>query len=87
MDYVQENALKKKTFESLHAQNEYLAHWESAVADTRIHGTTKKHVGELFRSMERPALQSLPGERFSSFHEGKRRVSRDGHVEVAKSYY
>lgn len=85
--YVQSNGLRGKTFDSLAAQNEHLRHWERTVADTRIHGTTKKHVGQLFETVERPALLPLPRERFPFFEEGKRRVSRDGHIEVKRSYY
>ena len=57
------------------------------MADTRIHGTIRKQVGKLFQEVERAALQPLPVERFPFFHEGKRIVHRDGHVEVAKAYY
>jgi len=85
--YAQDNALSGRSFASLEAENQHLAHWEATVADTRIHGTTKKHVGKQFLEVERPALQPLPPERFPFFHEGRRRVSRDGHVEVAKAYY
>jgi transposase len=85
--YVKNNALKARTFGSLQEQNEYLARWEASVADTRIHGTTRQHVGKVFREAERPALQPLPLERFEMFQEAPRKVSRDGHVEVAKSYY
>lgn len=87
VDYAQENALRGKTFESLAAQNEHLRHWEKTVADTRIHGTTKKHVGKLFEGFERGALSPLPASRFPYYHEGRRKVSRDGHVEVERSYY
>lgn len=85
--YVQGNALKARKFASLAEQNDHLAHWEATVADTRIHGTTRQHVGRVFRESERHALQPLPRERFPSFHESPRKVSRDGHVEVAKAYY
>ncbi|MCZ2075705.1 MAG: IS21 family transposase [Bryobacterales bacterium] len=85
--YVQSNALKARQFSSLQAENEYLARWEATVADTRIHGTTRQHVGRVFREIERAALQPLPRERFPSFQEAPRKVSRDGHVEVAKAYY
>ena len=64
VDYVQENALKGRTFSSLREQNEHLLNWESVVADTRIHGTTKKQVLKVFEEHERPALQPLPLERF-----------------------
>ena len=85
--YVKSNSLKARTFGNLADQNEHLAHWEESVADTRIHGTTRKHVGRLFVEVERPALRPLPLERFPFFHEAQRKVSRDGHVEVARAYY
>jgi len=74
-------------FTSLDQQNRHLLHWETAVADTRIHGTTRKQVGKLFEEIEKPALGALPVDRFPFFEEGQRSVHRDGHVEVAKAYY
>ena len=47
--YAQDNALKGRTFSSLQEQNEHLSQWEANVADTRIHGTTKRQVGKVFR--------------------------------------
>lgn len=87
IDYVQENALKGRTFPSLDAQNQFLQHWEQTVADTRLHGTTRQQVGKVFTEVERPALLPLPLERFPCFQEGQRQVHRDGHVEVARAYY
>jgi transposase len=85
--YVKNNSLKGRTFKSLEEENRHLARWEETVADTRIHGTTKRQVRQLFENVERAALQPLPVERFPFFHEGRRKVNRDGHVEVAKAYY
>jgi transposase len=85
--YVKGNGLKARAFQSLDDENRHLAAWEANVADTRIHGTTRRHVGQLFREVERPALQPLPVEHFPCFQEGQRIVSRDGHIEVAKAYY
>ena len=85
--YVQGNGLKGHRFDSLEAQNRHLAHWERTIADTRIHGTTRRQVGRMFDEFERPALRPLPRERFPFFQEAQRIVSRDGHVEVAKAYY
>jgi transposase len=85
--YVKNNGLKGRTFSSLQEENAYLLDWETTVADTRIHGTTKKQVGKLFEEVERSALLPLPVERFPFFHEAQRRVHRDGHVEVDKAYY
>ena len=85
--YVKGNALKGHTFTSLEEQNRHLLNWETTVADTRIHGTTRQQVGKVFLEVERPALQSLPRERFPFFHESQRTVHRDGHVEVDRAYY
>jgi len=85
--YVKSNALKGRTFVSLEEQNRHLLHWERSVADTRIHGTTRKQVGKIFEEVERGALKPLPPDRFPFFHEAERKVHRDGHVEVEKAYY
>ena len=87
VDYVQNNALKGRVFDSLDEENRHLIDWETSVADTRIHGTTCKQVGRVFQEVERATLKPLPLERFPFFHEGQRTVHRDGHVEVDKSYY
>jgi hypothetical protein len=41
----------------------------------------------LFEEVEKAALGPLPRERFPFFEEGKRRVSRDGHLEIQRSFY
>lgn len=85
--YVKNNALKGRRFSCLEEENAHLIHWEATVADTRIHGTTRCQVGKVFEEVERAALRPLPRERFASFHEARRIVGRDGHVEVEKAYY
>jgi hypothetical protein len=87
IDYVQENALKGRIFTSLEEQNHFLQDWEQTVADTRLHGTTRRQVGAHFAAVERAALQPLPSERFPCFQEARRVVHRDGHVEVERAYY
>ena len=87
VDYVQENALRGRSFDTLEEQNRFLLNWESTVADTRMHGTTRKQVGKHFTEVERSALMRLPAERFPCFKESRRTVHRDGHVEVEKAYY
>lgn len=44
-------------------------------------------MGKRFAEVERPALSPLAADRFPSYHEGRRKVNRDGHIEVAKAYY
>jgi transposase len=87
VDYVQENALRGRTFASLEEQNRFLRDWELTVADTRVHGTTRRHVGKQFHDVERAALLPLPPDPFPSFREARRTVHRDGHVEVEHAYY
>lgn len=87
VDYVQENALAGKQFGSLAGQNLHLAHWEATVADTRIHGTTRRQVGKHFLEAEKPALRPLPASLFPCFREAPRKVHRDGYVEIDKAYY
>lgn len=69
------------------AEGKLLDRWKQSIADTRIHGTTRQHVGQLFVEVEQPALRPLPLERFPFFHEAQRKVSRGGHIEVARAYY
>jgi transposase len=87
VDYVQENCVKGMTFESLTLQNQHIEQWERSIADTRIHGTTKKHVGKQFLEIEKGLLSPLPKEHFPLYEEGIRKVSRDGHIEVKGSFY
>jgi transposase len=85
--YVQDNALKGRTFACLDEQNRFLANWEETIADRRIHGTTRRQVGALFAEVERSALQPLPVDHFPCFEEAQRTVSRDGHIEVKHAFY
>lgn len=84
--YAQDNALKGRTFKSLAEQNAHLRDWELNVADKRIHGTTRRQVQQMFEE-EKPHLSALPPDLFPAFQEGRRKVHRDGHVEIAKAYY
>ena len=87
VDYVQDNALKGKRFESIDEQNTHLRNWNNTWASTRIHGTTKRQVSAMF-SAEQPALQSLPEKSFAYFKVGDRKVNAlDSHIEVAGAFY
>lgn len=52
--YVKNNGLKGHEFTSLDAENNHLLEWEDRVADTRLHGTTKRQVRQHFEEIERP---------------------------------
>jgi transposase len=85
--YAQNNALPGRSFESLSAQNLFLLEWESGVADTRIHGTTRQQVIKIFNECERPQLLPLPASLFPRFEEAPRTVHRDGYIELQRAYY
>ena len=85
--YAQNNALKGRTFHSLAEQNQFLLEWESGVADTRIHGTTRQQVGKIFNEVERSKLLPLPPDLFPVFEEAPRTVHGDGYIELQRAYY
>ena len=87
INYGQENALRGRSFASLAAQNLFLSDWESGVADTRIHGTTRQQVGKVFNEVERAQLLPLPAGLFPVFEEAPRTVHRDGYLELQRAYY
>jgi transposase len=84
--HTQGTALKGRTFESIEEQNVFLQRWNERWAFTRIHGTTKRQVREMFDE-ERPALLPLPPTRFEYYQIVERRVHVDGHIEVNGAYY
>ena len=85
--FAQNNALKGRSFASLAEQNLFLTEWESGVADTRIHGTTRQQVGKVFNEVERRQLSPLPAGLFPVFEEAPRTVHQDGYIELQRAYY
>jgi hypothetical protein len=69
--------------EDLNAQ---LIDWLGTVANARVHGTTRRVVGEAFAE-EQDELQRLPEHRFNAVLKLERRVSHDGLVAVGGNYY
>ena len=86
VSYAQGTALKGKRFELIDDQNAHLMHWDERWASTRIHGTTKRQVREMFEE-ERPLLKALPTARFEYYRIVERRVHFDGHIEIDGAYY
>jgi transposase len=84
--HTQGTALKGRTFSTLDEQNAHLLRWNERWAATRIHGTTKRQVREMFNE-ERSTLGALPLSRFEYYRILERRVHLDGHVEVDGAYY
>ena len=86
IQHTQATALKGRRFDSIDAQNTWLAHWEERWAAPRIHGRKKRQVLEMFRE-ELPHLKPLPGEAFRYFTQALRTVDDAGLVQIEGSYY
>jgi transposase len=86
-NYLKDNALKGRRFDSLEQLDTFLKHWNRTIARVRIHGRTRKQVYTHFLEVENPALKPLPAERFSFFKVSTRIVHPDGYVEVDYAYY
>jgi transposase len=85
--YTKDNALKKRRFESLEEANRFLRHWNRRWAQTRIHGSTKKQVWQMFRDVESPLLQAMADSSFEWFEIGQRKVDVDGFIELRSRFY
>lgn len=84
--HTQATALKGRQFESIEAQNAFLAHWECNWASKRIHGTERRQVQAMFEQ-ERAHLKALPLLGMQYFKEEERTVCDDGCVRVDHSSY
>jgi transposase len=84
--HTQATALKGRRFETLDAQNEFLEHWESKWAASRIHGAERRQVQAMFEE-ERPHLQPLPLTGMQYFTQFERTVIDDGCVRDSHSSY
>ena len=86
IQHTQSTALKGRKFDSIEAQNTWLAHWEERWAALRIHGRKKRQVLEMYRE-EQPHLRALPVEGFRLFKQAVRTVDDAGLIQVEGSYY
>lgn len=84
--FAQKTPLAGMRFESIEEAQRYIDQWTERWADTRIHGTCKRQVAEMFAE-ERPSLLPLPVEPFRYYQYAVRVVHLDGCIEVAKGYY
>jgi hypothetical protein len=86
IQHTQSTALKGRKFDSIAAQNAWLAHWEERWAALRIHGRKKRQVLEMFGE-ERSHLRPLPAQGFGYFKQATRRVDDAGLIQVEGAYY
>jgi transposase len=84
--HTQATALKGRRFHTLEAQNEFLEHWETTWAASRIHGSARRQVQAMFEE-ERAHLQPLPVTGMQYFTQEQRTVCDDGCVRVDHCSY
>jgi transposase len=81
--YVKHNALAGRSFASFEALQGHLARWAVAVADQRVHGTTRERPADRFERDERRALRPRPPRPLAvRTCRLKRRVSTDCFVDI-----
>lgn len=86
IQHTQSTALKGRRYESIEAQNDWLAHWEERWAAPRIHGRKKRQVLAMYLE-EKPLLRPLPLESFRYFRQQTRTVDDSGCVQIDSRYY
>lgn len=86
IQHTQSTALKGRRFETVEAQNDFLEHWETKWAASRIHGAERRQVQAMFEE-ERAHLQALPMTGMRYFSEVQRTVCDDSCVRIDHSSY
>jgi len=85
--YLQNNFVKGRQFTDGDDLKNQLMDWVVNVANQRKHGTTKKIPEAVFQSEEKERLPALPGEEFSFFQRGVRKVQANCHIHFENNYY
>lgn len=84
--YIREDFFLGRRFRNLDDLNAQFQLWLDAVANARVHATTRRVVAEHFAE-ERAELQSLPVGPFQAVLRLERRITRDGMVSVDGNLY
>jgi transposase len=84
--YVKRNFFAGRDGEDVSVVTAALQRWIDEIANTRVHGTTRRRPTDLF-SVERNALLPLPERRFELVTWHQARVHQDSHVAFDKRLY
>lgn len=84
--YAERDLLRGASFDSLEDLNERAALWATTVANTRVHGTTRRVPAEAFLA-ERDFLVRLPESRFAVHEDTVRQVGLDATISVGGTLY
>lgn len=85
--YVKNNCFKGREFIDIEEAESFLENWLSNIANARIHGTTKKIPSELFNSVEKQQLLSLPANEYVISEISKCSVHTNCHISYKGNYY
>lgn len=85
--YVRDSFWRGRDFGSVQEMQEAARRWCRGVSAARSHGTLPGTVGEVFDSLERPALLELPEQPFEIAHWAVGTLHPDCHVQVAGHFY
>ena len=84
--YLEHDFLAGRAFASWDDLNQQCRQWLDAVANVRVHGTTRRRVDEAFAD-EQPCLIALPSVTYPAGRAETRIVQKDGYIPVDGSYY
>jgi transposase len=85
--YVRESFWRGREFSTLQEMKEAALRWCRGVSAARPHGTLPGTVGDVFETVERPALRELPDEPFEIAHWAMATLHPDCHVQVSGHFY
>lgn len=84
--YIRQDFFLGSSFSDLEELNQRFQKWLDEVANVRVHGTTRRHVGEAFEH-EQAELCSLPPWPYCAVLRVTRKISRDGMICYQGNYY
>jgi hypothetical protein len=84
--YLEHDFLAGRAFASWDDLNAQCRQWLDTVANTRVHGTTRRRVDEAFAE-EQPCLIALPSLSYPAARQETRTVQKDGYIPIDSSYY
>jgi transposase len=85
--YVRDSFWRGRDFGSVQEMKEAALRWCRGISAARSHGTLPGTVGEVFDTLERPALLELPEQPFEIAHWAVGTLHPDCHVQVAGHFY
>jgi len=85
--YVKMNFLKRVEHKDFYQLEKELLDWTTNVANKRLHGTTKKIPGEVFKVSEKKAMYLLPNKPYELFKIEHRKVNNYAHISFKNNFY